>query len=497
MALEEIRDNRIKKLEKIREAGQNPYPAKSNRTHKISEAIFDFEKLSEDKTEVVLNGRIRLVRTHGGSAFMQIEDESGKFQIFAKRDELGEKEYKFLFDVLDIGDFLEASGTLFLTQKGEKTLLLKNYKILAKTLLPLPEKWHGLQDTEERFRKRYLDLIMSEDAREIFRKRGMFLEAIREFMQKNNFLEVETPVLEDIPGGADAEPFITHHNVLDKDFYLRISLELHLKRLIVGGYENVFEIGKVFRNEGMDTEHLQEFIMFEFYSAYKDYNWLMDFTENLYKHAVKTVFGSLQTGGLNFDGKWPRIDYFDIFKEKTGIDLCEILAGGGGVQKELFIEQVKKLNLSPEPYFGSGIGRIIDQVYKQLVRPNIKGPAFLIHHPIAISPLAKKKEKEYEKQEEWEIQKTERFQILINGSEIGNGFSELNDPLDQRARFEEQARLREAGDKEAQMIDNDFLDALEYGMPPTAGFGVGIDRLFMAAAGLPSIRETVFFPMMG
>lgn len=498
MALEEIRDNRIKKLEKIKKAGLSPYPAKSKRTHKISEAVLNFEKLSQENKEVFLTGRARLIRGHGGSAFMQIEDESGKFQVFAKRDELGEEKYKFLFDVLDIGDFLEANGTLFLTQKGEKTLLLKNYKILAKTILPLPEKWHGIQDTEDRFRKRYLDLAMNENVRKIFRKRGEFLNAIREFMQKNNFLEVETSVLEDVPGGADAEPFITHHNYLDKNFYLRISLELHLKRLIVGGYENVYEIGKVFRNEGMDTEHLQEFTMLEFYSAYKDYNWLMDFTERLYTDAVEKTFGALETGGLNFKSPWPKIDYFDIFREKTGIDLYEILAGeDGGVQKELFIEQVKKLNLSPEPYFGVGIGRIIDQVYKRLVRPNIKGPAFLIHHPIAISPLAKKKEKEYEKQEEWKIQKTERFQILINGSEIGNGFSELNDPLDQRARFEEQARLREMGDKEAQMIDEDFISALEYGMPPTGGFGVGIDRLFMAAAGLSSIRETVFFPMMG
>ena len=485
MALEEIRDNRIKKLEKIKEAGQNPYPAKSNRTHKISEAILGFEKLANDKLEVILTGRIRLIRAHGGSAFLQIEDESGKFQIFAKRDELGEEKYKFLFDILDIGDFLEVNGTLFLTQKGEKTLLLKSYKILAKTFLPLPEKWHGLQDTEERFRKRYLDLIMNEDAREIFRKRGLFLDTIREFFKKNNFLEVETPILEDVPGGADAEPFITRHNVLDKNFYLRISLELHLKRLIVGGYENVFEIGKVFRNEGMDTEHLQEFTMLEFYSAYKDYNYLMDFVERLYTESIKKTFGTLETGGLNFTPPWPKIDYFDIFREKTGIDLNEILVNGD--VKTTFIEKIKKLNLETLD-LDTGTGRIIDQVYKRLVRPDIKGPAFLIHHPVLISPLAKRKEDE--------PQKTERFQVLINGSEIGNGFSELNDPLDQRARFYEQTRLREAGDKEAQMIDEDFLMALEYGMPPTAGFGVGIDRLFMVAAGISSIRETIFFPMM-
>lgn len=493
MALDEIRNNRIKKLEKIKEAGQNPYPAKVNRTHKISEAVSDFEKLSESKTEIVLTGRTRLVRAHGGSTFIHLEDETGKMQIYAKRDELGEEKYKFLFNVLDIGDFLEASGILFLTHKGEKTLLLKSYRILVKTLLPLPEKWHGLQDTEERFRKRYLDLIMNEETREIFRKRGLFINAIREFMTNNNFLEVETPVLEDVPGGADAEPFLTRHNYLDKDFYLRISLELHLKRLIVGGYENVFEIGKVFRNEGMDTEHLQEFTMLEFYAAYKDYNWLMDFVERLYTESIKKIFdGKPETDGVNFIPPWPRIDYFDIFYEKTGIDLIKL---GRATSKEteegaheMLIKEIKKLDIQNID-FHAGAGRIIDQVYKRLVRPSIKGPAFLIHHPVLISPLAKRKEDE--------PQKTERFQILINGSEIGNGFSELNDPFDQRARFEEQTRLREMGDKEAQMLDEDFLTALEYGLPPTAGFGVGIDRLFMAACGLSSIRETVFFPMMG
>lgn len=490
MALHEIRDNRIKKLEKIREAGLNPYPAKSNRTHKISEAILDFEKLMQENKEIVLDGRVRLIRAHGGSTFLHLEnerclkDEVGQIQVYAKRDELGEEKYKFLFDVLDIGDFLETSGTLFLTHKGEKTLLLKNYKILSKTLLPLPDKFYGLIDNEERFRKRYLDLIMNENVRKIFKKRGMFLDAIREFLKENNFLEVETPVLEDVPGGADAEPFITHHNVLDKDFYLRISLELHLKRLIVGGYENVYEIGKVFRNEGMDAEHLQEFTMLEFYSAYKDYNYLMDFVERLYTDAIQKTFDTLKIGGLDFTLPWPKIDYFDIFCEKTGIDINDFTKDG--VHKKL-VKEIQKIGIQNID-FNAGTGRIIDQVYKRLVRPGIKGPAFLIHHPVLISPLAKRKENE--------PNKTERFQILINGSEIGNGFSELNDPLDQRARFEEQARLREAGDKEAQMIDNDFLDALEYGMPPTAGFGVGIDRLFMAVCGTQSIRETVFFPMM-
>lgn len=480
MSLEEIRQNRIKKLEKIKEAGIEPYPSLASKTHSVKEAILDFENLSKSGEEIALAGRVRLMRGHGGSTFLHLEDESGKIQLFVKKDEIGADKYKFLFDVLDIGDFLEASGTLFLTQKGEKTLLVNNYKILAKTLLPLPEKWHGFRDIEERFRKRYLDLIMNEDVREIFKKRSEFIDTIRGFLKENNFLEVETPVLEDIPGGADAEPFTTYHNYLDKDFYLRISLELHLKRLVVAGYEKIFEIGKVFRNEGMDREHLQEFTEMECYAAYKDYNWLMDFVEKLYANAVQKVFGNLKTGDIDFTPPWQKIDYFEIFKEKTGIDLND--------SEPKISEKIKELNL-PEINYKLGTGRLIDQVYKRLVRPHIKGPAFLIHHPLAVSPLAKTKENE--------PRKTERFQILINGSEVGNGFSELNNPLEQRKRFEEQMKLRAAGDREAQMIDEDFLMALEYGMPPAAGFGVGIDRLFMTAAGLDSIRETVFFPMMG
>lgn len=480
-SLQEIKKTRIQKLEKITRTGMNPYPAQSERTHTIQEALENFDALSQGSKEITLTGRVRLIRSHGGSTFLHLEDESGKMQLFSKRDEIGAEQYKFLFSVLDIGDFLQVKGALFLTQKGEKTLLVKGYTILSKTLLPLPEKWHGLKDVEERFRKRYLDLIMNAEARDLFRKKAIFTNELRNFLLQNNFLEVETPVLEDIPGGAEAEPFITHHNKLDKDFYLRISLELHLKRLIVGGYENVFEIGRVFRNEGMDTEHLQEFTELEFYSAYREYNWLMGFLEKMYAHAIQKVFGTLQTGGLDFTPPWPRIDYIDIFKEKTGIDLNKY------PDKDSLAAEAKKLDLKGIDY-NAGRGRIIDQTYKRLVRPGIQGPAFLIHHPVDVSPLAKRKP--------GDPLRTERLQILIHGSELGNGFSELNDPLDQRARFEEQMKLRAAGDVEAQMIDEDFLAALEYGMPPTAGFGVGIDRLFMVVAGLNSIRETVFFPMV-
>lgn len=480
-SLQEIRKNRIQKLEKIKQAEIDPYPAQSQRTHTIKQVLDNFEALLKESQKIILTGRVRLIRSHGGSTFLRLEDESGKMQLFAKRDEIGIEQYKFLFSILDIGDFLQIKGTLFLTQKGEKTLLVKSYSILSKTLLPLPEKWHGLKDVEERFRKRYLDLIMNVDARELFRKKAFFTNELRNFLLQNNFLEVETPVLEDVPGGAEAEPFITHHNKLDKDFYLRISLELHLKRLIVGGYENVFEIGRVFRNEGMDAEHLQEFTELEFYAAYKDYDWLMEFLEKMYTHVIQKVFGTLQVNGLDFASPWPRIDYLDIFKEKTGIDLNKY------PDKDSLAAEVKKLDLKDIDY-KAGRGRIIDQTYKRLVRLHIQGPAFLINHPVDVSPLAKRKL--------GDPQRTERLQILINGSELGNGYSELNDPLDQRARFEEQMKLRAAGDKEAQMADEDFLAALEYGMPPTAGFGVGIDRLFMVVVGLDSIRETVFFPMV-
>ncbi len=481
--IDEIKKARLDKLEEIKKSGIDPYPSKSQRTHTAKQALDNFDDLSKSKKEVSLAGRIRTIRTHGGLTFMNLEDQSGQIQLFFKRDEIGQEKYEAL-KIFDIGDFIQTEGILFATKRGEKTLNVKEYKILVKSLLPLPEKWHGLKDEEERYRKRYLDLIMNKDVKNLFLKRTEFVNNIREYLNNNGYLEVETPVLESVPGGADAEPFITHHNKLGVDFYLRISLELHLKRLLVGGFEKIYEIGRVFRNEGLSTQHLQEFTMLEFYWAYADYEDLMNFIEKFYTAVIQKTFRTLeieyQGQALNFKIPWPRVDYREIIIEKAGVDIDKYPA------KKDMQKVLKEKGIKVDPR--AGRGKLIDQLYKKLVRPKLIQPSFLVNHPLDISPLAKKQDADKTK--------VQRFQVLIAGAEIGNGFSELNDPIDQRERFEAQAVLRKAGDKEAQMTDEDFVRALEYGMPPTAGFGVGIDRFFMILANQESIRDTVFFPMM-
>ncbi|MEA1936643.1 MAG: lysine--tRNA ligase [Patescibacteria group bacterium] len=481
--IDEIKQARLDKLNKIKEAGINPYPAKCERTHTVKQTLDNFDEFFRLEKEIVLAGRIRMIRAHGGLTFTNIEDQSGQIQLFFRRDEIGKEEYAMLKN-LDVGDFMEVKGILFVTKKGEQTLNIKEYKILTKSLLPLPEKWHGLQDEEIRYRKRYLDLIMNKEVKNLFIKRAEFINNIRKYLNNENYLEVETPVLENIPGGADAEPFITHHNKLDTDLYLRISLELHLKRLIVGGFEKIYEIGKVFRNEGISTEHLQEFTMLEFYWAYADYEELMKFTENFYATIIKKTFGTLEIkqgdNVLNFKPPWTRIDFREIILEKSGVDIDKYLT------KEEMQNVLREKKIKVDEI--AGRGRLIDQLYKKLVRPQLIQPSFLMNHPLDISPLAKKKEDNKNK--------VQRFQVLIAGSEVGNAFSELNDPLDQKERFATQDKLRLAGDKEAQMTDDSFIEALECGMPPTAGFGVGIDRLFMILANQENIRDTVFFPMM-
>lgn len=481
--LDELKQARLEKLERIKSAGINPYPSKSKRTRTIFDALKDFDTLSVSKETITITGRLRTVRTHGALSFADLEDQSGRLQLFFQKDTLGEEKYEFIKN-LDVGDFIEASGFLFTTNKGQKTLHIGDFKMLTKSLLPLPEKWHGLTDEETRYRKRHLDLIMNKDVRRLFRTRTAFINNIREFLNSDGFMEVETPVLESVPGGAEAEPFVTHHNKLDIDFYLRISLELHLKRLMVGGFEKIYELGRVFRNEGISTQHLQEFTMLEFYWAYSDYEELMDFVEEFYTTIIEKTFGTLdipyQGQILHFQAPWPRVDYRDIILQESGVDIDKYPS------KEAMQELVKEKGIKPDP--AAGRGRLIDQLYKKLVRPNLFQPCFLINHPIDISPLAKSKEDDADK--------VERLQVLIAGAEVGNGFSELNDPIDQRNRFLKQEELRQAGDKEAQMIDEDFVEALEYGMPPTAGFGVGIDRLLMILSDQENIRDVVFFPMM-
>lgn len=481
--IDEIKRARLDKLEEIKKSGIDPYPSKSQRTHTAKQALDNFDDLSKSKKEISLAGRIRTIRVHGGLTFMNLEDQSGQIQLFFKRDAMGQEKYDAL-EVFDIGDFIQTEGILFATKRGERTLNVKDYQILTKSLLPLPEKWHGLKDEEERYRKRYLDLIINKDVGDLFLKRTEFVNNIREYLNESNYTEVETPVLENIPGGADAEPFITRHNKLDINLYLRISLELHLKRLIVGGFEKIYEIGRVFRNEGISTQHLQEFTMLEFYWAYADYEDLMNFVEKFYTSVIEKTFGTLKikykNSVLNFRTPWPRIDYREIVLKESRVDI-DLYPTKEDMQKVL---KEKGIKVDPK----AGRGRLIDQLYKKIVRPKLIQPSFLINHPLDISPLAKKKDGDQTK--------TQRFQVLIAGAEIGNGFSELNDPIDQRERFVLQDKLRKEGDAEAQMMDEDFVLALEYGMPPAAGFGVGIDRFFMILTNQESIKDTVFFPMM-
>ena len=486
MAIEEIRHIKIGKVEKLRKAGVDPYPAVSERTHQIAEALENFKELAAESNlphsgkPVVLVGRIIARRGHGGSVFFDIKDESGKIQGYAKEDILG-GDFKTFNELIDIGDFIEIKGFLFRTKKDEKTLEVKGFKILSKALLPLPEKWHGLEDVEERLRKRYLDLIMNPEEKESFVKKSSFWQATRAFLLKEGGLEVETPVLEQIPGGADAEPFKTHMNALDIDLYLRIAPELHLKRLVVGGFEKVFEIGRIFRNEGIDREHLQDYTQMEMYWAYYDYEKLMELVERLVKNVIMETLGTLshqyRSKNINWDGKWKRYDYFDEFKKYTGLNLADI--------SEMDLKKYsEKEGIDASLHIGRG--RLIDVIFKKKARSKLWEPGFLVLPPVDIEPLAKRSP--------GDLNKVERFQIMAGGVELGKGFSELNDPLDQRGRFEEQTKLREQGDKEAQRMDEDFVEALEYGMPPTAGFAYS-ERLFAFLMDRP-VRETVFFPLM-
>lgn len=477
MALEEIRAERIKKLEALKAQGIDPYPATTRRSFRIGQLIVDFQRY--EGSEAAVAGRLMALREHGGATFGDLEDESGKIQVLFKEDTMGGM-YQ-LVALLDIGDFIEVMGTAIVTKRGEKTVEAKDIRVLTKTLLPLPEKWHGLVDVEERLRRRYVDLAVSPDERELFRKKSKFWQAMRGFLVGEGFMEVETPALEQIPGGADAEPFKTHMNALDIDLYLRISLELYQKRLLAGGYEKVFEIGRIFRNEGIDREHLQDYTQMEFYWAYANYEAGMDLVERMYKHVIQETLGTTkhlwQGTEIDWDGAWERIDYYEAFRDKTGINL--------GEATELVLRDYatsQGIDIEKHP----GKGRLIDVIYKKMVRPSFIQPAFLVLPPLDVEPLAKR----------WpgDPNRAERFQPVAGASELGKGYSELNDPLDQRARFEEQETLRASGDTEAQRMDEDFVEALEYGMPPACGFGVS-ERLFSFIVGKP-IRETTLFPLM-
>ncbi|MDZ4295927.1 MAG: lysine--tRNA ligase [Patescibacteria group bacterium] len=472
-----LRAAREQKLALLGKRGLSPWPARTGRTHEVRDFRRSFADLKDTAAVITLAGRVRSIREHGGSTFLHLDDGTGQAQAYLKKDRVGAEPYELFLDVVDIGDFIEATGVAFLTKRGEETLEVGAWKFLGKSLSPLPEKWHGLQDQEERFRHRYLDILTNPATRERFLKRADFLRNIRAFLDREGFFEVETAVLEHIPSGAEADPYKTHMNALDLEVFLRISLELPLKKLIVAGYPAVYEIGRVFRNEGMDQQHLPEgFTMLEFYVAWRDYRWLMEFTERMYSALMEKTFGTLtvrhEAGAIDFTPPWPRLSYKALFKEKTGIDL-------DAVETHKALERIgreKRLDVD----FADAASKpdLIDKIYKRYVRRDLVQPVFIIDHPFETTPLAKRKEDD--------SSVVERFQVVAVGAEIANAFSELNDPEEQLRRF------RAYGGR----VDEEFVEALRYGMPPTAGFGVGIDRLFMIMAGIENIRETILFPLM-
>jgi lysyl-tRNA synthetase class 2 len=474
--------HRKEKLKKLREKNIDPYPYAFEKTHLSSEIVEDFDQLSTRETEVKIAGRITALRPHGKTLFGHLKDGEGKIQIYVKKDEVGEEKFR-LFDMLDIGDFLGVTGKVFKTKTGEITVRSTDFCILCKSLRPLPEKWHGLQDKELRYRQRYVDLIVNDEVKKIFLLRTELIKALREFLDDLGFVEVETPTLQPLYGGAFARPFVTHHHALDVDLYLRIADELYLKRLIVGGFEKVYEVCKVFRNEGMDRNHNPEFTMLELYQAYADYNDIMQLYESLLNYAATKVLGSNQ---FEFEGNqidltspWKRIPMLQVIKEHTGADLA-------GKSEEEIRRAAEDLNVKED--LSRPKGKLIEAIFETQVQPKLIQPTFVTEYPVEMSPLAK-----YHREKEG---LTERFELFIGGCEMGNAFSELNDPEDQRERFRQQAELAKRGDEEAQVLDEDFIRALEYGMPPTGGLGFGIDRLVMVLTDTHSIREVIFFPQM-
>lgn len=481
------REIRIQRMHALREQGINPYPNTVERTHTIAEVLEHFDELAGPEGFFTLVGRIRLLREMGKAAFAKIEDGTGSIQVYFRVNDLGSEAYRGI-KLLDLGDFVQVSGFLFRTRTGERTLHVLQYRILAKGLRPLPEKYHGLEDKEIRQRKRYLDLIANGDeAREVFIIRSRTISAMRRYLDEHGFIEVETPILQPLYGGATARPFITHHNTLDRDLYLRIAVELYLKRLIVGGFERVYEIGRNFRNEGIDRSHNPEFTMMECYQAYADYNDIMELVEEMISYIAQEVKGSqrivYQGTEIDLTPPWTRIPLLDAIAEFTGIDVNRY------PDKESLAAAMQAHGYEADPKLGRG--RLIDDLKSAMFRkgiPFLRQALFLTDYPLDVSPLAK-----HHRQIPGLV---ERFQPFIGGLECGNAFTELNDPLDQRARFEDQMRQRSQGDEEAQVLDEDFLEALEIGMPPTGGLGIGIDRLTMLMADQESIRDVILFPTM-
>jgi lysyl-tRNA synthetase class 2 len=477
---EELRDARLAKIEILKNAGMDPFTAESFRTHSISEAISNFDIFSSEEKKITLAGRVMSLRGQGAILFFNLNDGTGVFQGLLKKDDIDLGIFNLFVDTVDMADFIEVEGILFTTKTGQQTIKVSNWRMLTKALAPLPDKWAGLQDVEERFRKRYLDILTTEGLADMFYKKSKFWEVVRNFMKDHGFLEVETPTLEITTGGAEANPFKTHHKDFDIDVFMRISVgELWQKRLMAAGFPKTFEIGRVYRNEGTSPEHLQEFTNMEFYWGYANYKDGMKLSQELYQKIATEVFGTTEftTRGHTFNlaSDWPVIEYKDEILKQTGVDIMSATLS----------DMKKKLDELGVKYEGDNRERLMDTLWKYC-RKNIAGPAFLIHHPKLVSPLAKACHNNPDL--------TERFQIIIAGSEVGNGFSELNDPVDQRARFELQQNLIERGDDEAMMPEWEFVDMLEHGMPPTCGFGFG-ERLFSFMVDKP-IRETQLFPFM-
>lgn len=475
---------RIDKLRALQESGNDPFEITlATQTHHSNEIKANYDEL--EGKDVVIAGRIMTWRDMGKANFIDVQDRNGRIQAYVRMNDIGEDKFKE-FKSWDLGDLVEIKGFVFKTKTGEVSVHAKEIRLISKSLLPLPEKFHGLTDTDTRYRKRYLDMIMNPDVKDTFIKRSKIITSIRNYLDSHSFIEVETPILNTIPGGAAARPFITHHNTLDMDMYLRIATELYLKRLIVGGMERVYEIGRNFRNEGMDVRHNPEFTCIELYQAFTDYHGMMDIAEALIRNAANEVCDSLHIvfNGTEIDLETPfrRLTMIDAVKEFSGIDFAEFMSDN---EKAIQIAKEKGIEIQPGK---ATWGDILNSFFEEFVEENLIQPTFIMDYPVEVSPLTKRKPDC--------AALTERFELFILGGEYGNAYSELNDPIDQMSRFEAQMKLREAGDDEANMIDHDFVTALEYGMPPTGGLGIGIDRLVMLLTDSYSIRDVLLFPTM-
>ncbi|WP_018924758.1 lysine--tRNA ligase [Salsuginibacillus kocurii] len=479
---------RLEKMQTMQAEGNDPFGQRFDRTHTAStmnEAFDEFskEELEEKEAPATLAGRIMTKRGKGKAGFAHIQDLSGQIQIYVRKDTVGEEQYD-QFTNADIGDIVGVTGVAFKTKVGELSVKATEFQLLSKSLRPLPDKFHGLKDVEQRYRQRYLDLIVNPETRATFVMRSKILQSMRRYLDDNGYLEVETPMMHSIPGGASARPFITHHNALDMELYMRIAIELHLKRLIVGGMEKVYEIGRVFRNEGVSTRHNPEFTMIELYEAYADYQDMMTLTENVIAYVAKQVNGTttLTYGELEVDLSegWKRVHMVDVIKEYTGVDFWQEMSD----EEARALAKEHKVPVKETMSFG----HVVNEFFEHFVEEHLIQPTFVYGHPVAISPLAKKSTEDE--------RYTDRFELFIVGREHANAFTELNDPVDQRERFEAQVAEREQGDDEAHMMDEDFLESLEYGMPPTGGLGIGIDRLVMLLTNSPSIRDVLLFPQM-